>query len=310
MLFATIEQHTTKITGYGQNYQDAIRQALIQSIGMIKGVDVTSIDQTFDKISQKKGMVNIAGKDIPVYVYLQSQGFISKIKTATNGVIDSYQVVDYSQKDNIVTVTLAIVYSTYTSVNPQSNKKKRTLAILPFSVSVKQDSNEFRVVSLPLLLNQDLQNAFTSSNFFRVMDRNVSDQKAYEKEMELILSRRASQSQKARFGQQVGADYLLVGNIQNFAFIKTNRSFYGGDFSQWNVQITVSYRLLETATMEILNSDTVQVAIPSSKVNQILEDRVKTKKDVVNMLLQNLSDQLSSQILSFVKKLGKNADYK
>ncbi|MBK2123644.1 CsgG/HfaB family protein [Fangia hongkongensis] len=296
---ANITQKTTMTTAYGKTYQDALQQALTQSIGQVKGVSIDAVCAIFNKLSVTNGVVVIDGVQMPVESYLNSQGFISAIRSATGGVIDSYRVQKSVQKDKIWTVTVEVTYSEYTSLVSKKEQQKNTLAILPFQFSPGSVSGELNPLQLRDLLYQDIQNKLTASSLFRVMDRSNIDQKAYEKEMALILSNRTSSEQKARFGAQVGADYLLVGNVQRLVFKKVKKDFYGGDFSQWHVQMTVNYRLLETATMQVLKTDNIRTSISPNEVNKILQDPMNTKDDVLNRLVSEAASQLAESVSSY-----------
>jgi len=233
-----------------------------------------------------------------IKAYLQSKGFISAITTATHGAINHYKIIDAKKDNKLWTVTLLVAYSHYQSVTSKVNQALNTIAILPFKLGNNVNISHAQKYNIAQLLYQALQTKLAQTNTFRVMDRSKADQKSYDKEMQLILSNKASQSQKSRFSQQIGADYLLVGTIQDFIFKEVKKRFYGEDFNQWRVSLVVNYRLLETATMQILEANTVSSSLPSDEVVKMLNDQLLTRQDVVNQLISKTSDQIPSKIVS------------
>ncbi|WP_119344400.1 CsgG/HfaB family protein [Facilibium subflavum] len=295
---AAITQKTATATAYGKTYQSALQQALIQSVAQSKGVSVGSIYETFEAVSHTKGFIDVDGVKMPVKSYLSSEGFISKIRSATKGVIDHFSVTNAVKKDDLWSVTVKVTYSEYQTLASKAQQQKPTLAVLPFLFSPGSINGQFNPDQLQITLYQNIQTNMIQSKAFRIMDRSQKDQAAYENEMRLILSDRASNAQKARFSQQIGADYLLLGSVQNITYQKVQKQFYGSDFSQWKVSLTINYRLIETATMQVINAQTIHEVLPSSEVVRMLQDDMTTKQDVINLLLQKASNQLSGQVLA------------
>ena len=244
---AEIYQNTISVKGVDNSYQQATQQALVNAVGEIKGVDVSAIDQTFDKLQDIHGEVTTAGVTMPIRAYLASKGFVSEIKAATDGAIDHYQIVAAKKDNNLWSVTLLVAYSAYQSVSSKENQALHTIAVLPFQLDYSAKLGHAQHYNVPQLLYQGIQTNLIKADDFRVMDRGKIDQKRYDEEMRLILSNKASKAQTSRFSQQIGADYLLVGTIQHFIFKEVKKQFYGEDFSQWRVNLVINYRLLETA---------------------------------------------------------------
>src|SRR5690606_32410451 len=59
----------------------------------------------------------------------------------------------------------------------------------------------------------------------------------------------------ARLGRVQGADVLLVGRIEDFSIGDRQRRFYGADFQGFEPRVRIRYRMLDTATGEVLWSD-------------------------------------------------------
>ena len=102
-------------------------------------------------------------------------------------------------------------------------------------------------------LQSELVNSFVDSRRVRVLDREF-DQQAVDELQTTAAS--LSPAEQLRQGQEVGADLLLVGEIDRFDLGGEEREVYGIQMSTLDPAIRISYRLMEPATREILYSAT------------------------------------------------------
>jgi len=110
-------------------------------------------------------------------------------------------------------------------------------------------------------INEMIDNLYTehlsASRRFNVVDRKHLD--AYADELALIVSDMTLPENKVRLKNIVSADYILVGNIDNF-YTTTDKKqieMTGEKLINSSCGLTMSYRLLETATMEVVFADSV-----------------------------------------------------
>ena len=64
--------------------------------------------------------------------------------------------------------------------------------------------------------------------------------------------------QSVKQGQKLGADYILVGLINNFAIAKVTEKSYGSTSSNYKAEFDISLRVIEVATSEIIWSHTIK----------------------------------------------------
>lgn len=101
---------------------------------------------------------------------------------------------------------------------------------------------------------QYLENALQGSGDIRLLDRSFTA--AAEREGN-IAAANLSPEQQAKRGQALGADLLLAGEIEQFALGESNKEFYGVAFNTLQPRVIIHYRLMDTATGEILKADTL-----------------------------------------------------
>ena len=102
-------------------------------------------------------------------------------------------------------------------------------------------------------LQQELVNSLSDSRRVRVLDRDFDEE--VTEELQTTASS-LSPAEQLRQGQEVGADLLLVGEVDQFELGGEEREVYGIQMSTLDPTIRISYRLMEPATREILRSAT------------------------------------------------------
>ena len=81
--------------------------------------------------------------------------------------------------------------------------------------------------------------------------------------MSLVSNDLTNEKEKSRLKNIASADYILVGKIEGFSTSKTTQNvpMTGESYSNSSASIQVSYKLLETATMEVITSATIDEAL-------------------------------------------------
>ncbi|MGN0919737.1 MAG: CsgG/HfaB family protein [Alphaproteobacteria bacterium] len=206
---------------------------------------------------------NLDSHKITANLENNSKEILAKYK----GSVQSYQIVKEEQKDNLVYVTInAIVIKedVYDSHDYKSKglvkKADYSLAVLPFKAT-KQLNCLGKKVSIDEL-NTLITNAFVEklapSRKFNLVDRNNLDN--YASELALITDDMTLPENKIKLKNIVSADYILVGTIENFT--ATSKKEYleltGETNYESSSKLKLSYRILETATMEIISAGSVE----------------------------------------------------
>lgn len=183
------------------------------------------------------------------------------------GVVSSYEVVEQTKNNGLYQVKIKAVIKKEDTYDPHDYKKKSlvkkadySLAIMPFK-AIKNFNCLGRKIDLDEI-NSLITNAFVTnlmpSRKFNLVDRNNLDN--YNDELALINDDMTLPENKVRLKNIVSADYILVGSIDHFSAATTSGTveMLGEKYTESSSKIKLSYRILETATMEIVSAGTVE----------------------------------------------------
>ncbi|MCF6764588.1 CsgG/HfaB family protein [Thiotrichales bacterium 19S3-7] len=298
----TLKTETRTVQGQGDSLNLAISNALINGVAEVNGTYVNAINAVINEKAVATGYVTIGNQRYPVNANILSQDTISAIKAATSGVVVNYQLTKKEQKDNQYYVTLNMTFAQYKGIDQsQANAKKYSFAVLPFQLAPSAAEGPISPARSISLLNQSLVTDISQSGQFRMIDRNNADLGQYAKEVAILSSGNVNSLNKARLSQMIGADYLLVGTIDELTIKNEKQKFYGSDFDHYIASTTVNFRLVEMATMEILYADTVTVSIPEDQITKILQDPDNSLKTVEQQLINKASQTISQKVLNKTK---------
>ena len=283
-LFANETKTIVDVQGFGVTRNEAIQNALIEAIKQTKGVSIDS-QKSFAKDIAQVSVSDNGSNSRNVGVSSLS---MSQVKEATKGIIDQYRILDEKKLGaHEYQVDLSVKILGYKAPG-LSHKSRRKIAVMPFYSSdkyFKLNNKTYKSSKVSDMLTQTLTNNMTQARKFAVLDRSYTRDMASE--MNLLSSEKVSLSQKVKLGQRLGADYLLVGTIQNASFYnKTSRNMSLGTTTNKNiVELIVDYRIVVVGTSQIKWSDTVKASIDVSGTG------VSYK-----MLLQNSLEKVSQEI--------------
>lgn len=189
------------------------------------------------------------------------------IQAQYKGIVSSYEVVEHTQKNNMHQVRINAVIlkeDTYDSHDYQSKdlikKSNYTLAILPFKATTKLNClcQKVSLNEINNLMTNTFIEKLVPTKKFTLVDRNNFDN--YASELSLITDNMTLPENMVKLKNIVPADYILVGTIDHFN-AATNKEFIeltGETNYESSSQFKISYRLLETATMEIISVGSVE----------------------------------------------------
>lgn len=219
---------------------------------------------------------------------------IKEINAKYEGKIKTYKVLSSEEKDGkYIVKILATIFEPEEYESPKLVKKsKYSLSILPF----KADKNIICVgknissESLVKQLQNSLNNKVSATKQFNIVDR--ENLNAYADELSLINDEYTREKEKSRLKNITSADYMLVGTIENFSAStqKTTVEITGESYNASSARLNVSYKLIETATMEVITSSSV-----SKKFNK--EGGFSSCKNVENHLSQQAAAEIVDEMM-------------
>lgn len=209
---------------------------------------------------------------------------LKEINAKYEGKVSSYSVVSSEQKNGNYYVKIRAIVKKVDGYNSPDliKKAKYSLSIVPFKAD-KQISCVGKRVSSDALTGKILgilTEKFSKSKQFNIVDRENFEE--YVGELSLVNFDLTKETEKSRLKNITSADYILVGKIEGFSTSKTTQNvpITGESYSNSSAVIQVSYKLLETATMEVIISSIVEASLKkdgSFSSCHIVEKELATK---------------------------------
>ena len=251
---AGMKKKTVESAGSGATLNLAIYDALDEAIGRVNGKALETRKQL--------DSVEISMADSQKEDYFSSESFQSSIKSASKGVIDRYDILSkgVNKELGLWEVTLSVTVVKFVVTN--SNRKRiAVMSVTPgggrFSIAGKPVSKE-RVTRI---LTQNIVSTLVQTRRFIVLDREYMTETFGERNM--ALSPNSPVEEMARLGQELVADYIMVGVLEDVGFSeKVHRMKSSGrevTSRQGNVELSV--RLIDVATRQVVFSDFLKMNV-------------------------------------------------
>ena len=242
-------------TGVGRTRTEAVTQGLVEAVQRATGVriDQAAITGLNQKVVQVDANANSTGATSSVALDFSgtvkaSEG-MDMVASQSGGAVKSYSVLS-SSVDNrgYTTVRLKVDVEKFRSAMPDTANRIR-IAVSMFQGLPSETA---------LQLQDRLKVYFVQARRFSVLDRSETAQ--YASEMALVTSASANMSERVRFGQVLGADFILVGKVMTSKRredvlnpITMERS------SRERVTGEVTFSLIEIATRQVQWSNIVKL---------------------------------------------------
>ncbi len=221
---------------------------------------------------------------------------LKEINARYEGKISSYNVISSEQKDdgNYYVKIKATVKKFDDYESPDLIKKaKYSLSIMPFRAEAKISCVGKSVSSSSLVgkISSVLSEKLSKSKKFNLVDRENMD--AYSYELSLVYNDFTKEENKNRLRNIAPADYLLVGEIKSFTTSKSTQNvpITGETYTNSSANILVSYKLLETATMEVITSSSVEESLKK-------EGSFSSCANVEKDLAKKIGNKIATEILT------------
>ncbi len=280
--FAEIKFKEVVVTGVGQSLEEATNNAFAEAISMVNGKNVqtkTIIKVLSGEPLPKKSSSEGENSNFFAKILIQltdstkekkkeepkkeeekkpeySQSYIKKLIEETKGGIKSYEILNKTKDKkgwHQVKVKAEVAFFEL----PKEAMRTR-IAVFPFRLyEIQSDKARFQ-----RLLNQNINDYLVQTKKFTMLDRSFIDEIA--KEQKSILDGKTPAVEMAKIGNEISADFILVGSVEDFSIEEKVTKILSSDQElRKNVaSIYLSYRLLDVATKQINNSNTLELQIP------------------------------------------------
>jgi TolB-like protein len=271
-LAASYELVSREATGYGESEDAALANALVEAIRQVRGLTVDAERSLRTSLAETE-----SGRGLKVELD-------ERIRSRSQGLIHSYEVMALARQDGRWLARVLATMPQYRSPGPDRDHL-RSIAVLPFRARAAS------VTGLTRRWEQKLVTHIVQSRRFRVVDREYSTE--LDQEQARWRSGEAPMAELVRVGQQLGADYVVVGELTHFELLPR-----GGDPWVEDVSFIVEYRVIEPATGEIRWANTRSTVYDR---HTLLRLGLRTRpQEATEHLLNTSADTVVTEILDLI----------
>lgn len=290
-LSANVEVMKVEARGLGNTLQQAIDRALTEAMGRVNGVSIDS--QSLLSTSEKTVSKNDSAD------YLGSEEYKQQISSKTKGAVQSYEIIETGKNELGIFATLSVSVLKF---KPSAASNRKRIAVLPL---VARQSccrvGQININEQPL--SEELSAAISAylvqTRKFTVLDR------AYEglagSERGRLSSENVPITELAKLGQELVADYVLVGTINNVILREQERKLATVDKVIKSVfgSVAMNYRIIDVPTGQVLFAETFNYTIPSGGIKSI-EDPVNAAFQAIELTSDKIGIKILEAIYPFV----------
>jgi len=258
LLNGQITYKEVEAEGNGKSLGVAVTNALAEAVGMVNGRSIES--QTSLKQLEASSFAN--GKED----YVSSEAFKTAVKSATKGTVSSYEIISSKKEGDLF---FANVRASVAKLKLTASANRKRIAVFPLRTGKKA----FRIgrilgdkERISRLFSHGISTNLVQSRRFTVLDREYLAEQLAEK-VNIILGD-VKTEEMARLGQELAADMILVGTIEDFGVeIKTIRmQISNRTVTTQQAFVNFGYRILDVATKQIKFADVMELKLDPSEL--------------------------------------------
>ncbi|WP_417226077.1 hypothetical protein [Amphritea sp.] len=281
--------------GYGNNRNQAISDALVQGLRQATGVSIDS-REVMQTLSGHASSSNNEGEQFSNSFEVAHRGDLS---LKTKGLISRYDVHSVEQEaDGIYRADVSLHVLKYDKPGLPTDSR-RTLAIMPFhsdkgSYSLLGDRTSATKIESELR-NRALDQ-FIQSRKMNVLDREFGAE--FQQEKALWLSDDAALAEKAKTGNVLGADYIVVGNIRNVRSTRHTKTLQltGETIVSYSGSAQLDYKIILASTRQVKWSDSINLKFSDRDIRAMLKKYGSSQAGIIAELAEQLAQQALANI--------------
>lgn len=289
-----------EIKGQGITKDEAIKNALIQAVSQVRGVKVGSDDYAFGYRSASADIERKdSGKKVEFdAVSVQTGGTV--LRTETEGLVKTYEILNEKKIDeDTYEVTLKVWVFDH---EPIDKTDRPRLAIMPIeTLAGHYQFGEYRPPSgdISRQLSQKLSVGLTGTNKFAVLDREYI--RAFARERNILLSSDASLEEKARLGEVLGADYMLVGTISDARL--EIKQLISKDIvltlREYEADFIFDYRVIVGPSRQVKLAEIVNISLETDEIKKLVKEWEPSDLDF-REITDNLISKVANQVVETI----------
>lgn len=285
-----IEHVTVSTEGIGGTPDTAVQEALRQAVMEVNG---ESIDAS--SIAVKFGLDVAFGQ---TEQSLRGSAFAEAVAARSKGTISNFKLVSLVEPTAAGRPYKANIEASIAKFSAPADSKKIKIVVSPLRGSANAfdiAGNAVPASKIAEEIRQRLIDALTATGRFSVLDRDFGPE--VQSELDLVASGQTPSDEITKLSQTLSADIVWVGTINDFGYHRNARHLQmsGRDFVSYAGGWSVSHRVLNVSTRQIMLSETLQeqLAPESTTMDQGIDGAQLTTK-----MESKIADQTVSAILS------------
>jgi len=282
-------------TGYGVNRNLAIADALVQGLRQATGVSIES-REVMQSLAGRVSTSDANGDESATSFEVARRGDLS---LQTKGLVSRYDILDLQQEpDGSFRADVSVHILKYEKPGLPADSR-RTLAVMPFhsdkrSFSLLGDNTPASRVEAEL--RNRILDQFTQSRRMNVLDREFGAE--FQEEKALWLSDDAALAEKAKAGNVLGADYIVVGNIRNVRSTKHVKTLQltGETIVSYSGSAQLDYKIILAATRQVKWSDSINLKFSDGDIRAMLNKYGSSQAGITAQLADELAQKALANI--------------
>ena len=256
---AAVSEQTA--TGVAEEYNQALSSALYNAVQQANGAKLTKVHVLKAELNHVVSN-NQTNGSVTTSIDVDAQ---ERVLATGTKYINSYQVVGVkkpSKDETLWEVTVKAEVPQYESLIDDAGRP--SIAVMPFRFThptfqlsdTQATSNAFQLSGR---IKDKIMTALTQTQYFVVLNRadTAALSKEFLSEAALLNSEFVSATEASRFGNVVGADFMITGRINDLVSKTEVKSFYGMEKKTTSDLIDISFQLIEVASQKVLWADTI-----------------------------------------------------
>lgn len=303
-LAASYTTVTVTASASGASEDKAVAKALGQAVQQVNGT-IIKVDSVIRDTDQ--GIImDWMGNQMLIPSQEVNTGYTS---TTAGGLVKSYKVLSskYNAAAKAWEVSIKAEVAKYANIGADRSGLLQ-LAILPFrtvDASFATVDGSMGAGDLAQRINELMTNAIVQSGKYRVLDRSFWQESNIE---EVIVKERSYATHESiKLGQKLGADYMVVGTINDFDIRRVEKKMYGAVSSVFETQIAIQLRVIEVATSDIIASSNFTQTFDPRQLNTMLNQlraagsqktEAQLNIELQNYIYETVSNSIVEDIIS------------
>lgn len=255
-----LEQVTVTSRGSGATAGVAVQEAMKMAILEVNGATIDT-----SSIAVKFGLDVTEGQ---TEAMLRGAAFAEAIAQRSRGTITGFKLLsmtDPTEKGGLYKVSIEASIAKFRA--PEDSKKIK-IVIAPLRVNTGSfvvGAQNVPAAKVAADIHQKVIDALTATGRFSVLDRDFGSD--VQQELDLVATGQTPNTEMAKLSQTLSADIVWVGTISDFAYVRNARKLVTSDreLVNYSGSWSVSQRILNVATRQIMLSNTLQGQAPSTE---------------------------------------------